>query len=163
MREKYFLSVFGLIIWHGVCHGLLYSMSVRLFFVILAWIAQAIISLYTYCGFIPLTRIVQDDIFFSLYRICFRHHGVFNWNILWCARCRELHRKYFPFLLVVVYSLVTGCAELMFCFYFGMGCVTGLSWHGLWGIIFLVSSCRELVTQLSIFLLALFFFDLTIS
>ena len=35
-----------------------------LFFVILAWIAQAIFSLYTYCGFIPLTRVVQDDIFF---------------------------------------------------------------------------------------------------
>ena len=34
-----------------------------------------------------------------------------EWLIFWCARCRELHRKYFPLVLVVVYSVVTGCAE----------------------------------------------------
>ena len=42
-------------------------------------------------------------------------------DIFWYARYRELNRKYFPLVLVVVYLVVTGCAELMFCFLF---------WHG---------------------------------
>ena len=86
---------------------------------------------------------VQDnyDIVFSVPVFVFDRVTGCWIGIFWYACCRELQREYFPFVFtVVVYSVVTGCAEKMFCFYFGItGCVTGLSWHGCEGIIFLVS------------------------
>ena len=80
---------------------------------------------------ILLTRDVQDDIVFS----------VFVFDIEGCSIrifCRELNRKYFPLVLVVVYLVVTGCAELMFCFLF---------WHGVRNWIKLARVVRELFNR----------------
>ena len=100
--------------------------------------AQKIRSLDTYLLWLYSIKILFSLYLFSTSRGVQLEYFAQVSDIFWYARYRELNRKYFTLVLVVVYLVVTGCAELMFCFLF---------WHGVRNWIKLARVVRELFNR----------------